>query len=127
MEGAYDVLQALHQHSRIAVVTNGLEAVQRNRLMRSSIHPFVSELIISEEIGAAKPHRAYFDAALARSGHPSKKDVLIIGDSLSSDIRGGADYGIDTCWYNPTGLPGPEGLPITYEIKHLHELAGIVE
>jgi YjjG family noncanonical pyrimidine nucleotidase len=127
MEGAYEVLQTLHRRSRIAIVTNGLDVVQRSRLRRSTIHPFVTALIISEEVGAAKPHRAYFDAAFARTGYPPKAGVLIIGDSLSSDIQGGADYGIDTCWYNPAGLPGPEGLPITYEIKHLHELPGIVE
>jgi YjjG family noncanonical pyrimidine nucleotidase len=127
MEGAYEVLQTLHRRSRIAIVTNGLEAVQRSRLRRSTIYPFVTELIISEEVGAAKPHRAYFDAALARTGHPPPSDVLIVGDSLSSDIQGGADYGIDTCWYNPTGLTAPEGLPITYEIGHLRELLAILE
>ena len=127
IDGAYQVLQSLHRSSHIAIVTNGLEAVQRSRLMGSTIYPFVTELIISEEVGAAKPHRAYFDAAFARTGHPPKTDVLIVGDSLSSDIQGGADYGIHTCWYNPAGLPRPAALPITYEIKHLSELLEIVE
>jgi YjjG family noncanonical pyrimidine nucleotidase len=122
VDGAYGVLDALHKDSRIAIVTNGLEAVQRSRLLHSTIHPFIAELIISEEVGAAKPHPAFFDAAFARTGNPHKRDVLIIGDSLTSDIRGGADYGIDTCWYNPTQETKPEGLPITYEIQHLHEL-----
>jgi YjjG family noncanonical pyrimidine nucleotidase len=127
MDGAYGVLQALYQRSRIAIVTNGLEAVQRSRLMHSTIHPFITELIISEEVGAAKPHPAFFDAAFARTGSPLKRDVLIIGDSPSSDMQGGADYGIDTCWYNPGGEIKPEGLPMTYEIKHLHELLDIIE
>lgn len=127
MEGAYEVLQTLHSRCHIAIVTNGLEAVQRSRLMRSTIYPFVSELIISEEVGAAKPHPAYFDAAFARTGRPPKQDVLIIGDSLSSDIGGGVDYGIDTCWYNPTGQSGPAGLPVTYQITHLRELLELVD
>jgi 2-haloacid dehalogenase len=127
MEAAYEVLQALHEKSRIAIVTNGLQAVQRGRLENSTIKNFISELIISEEIGAAKPGRAFFDAAFARCGHPAKSEVLIIGDSLSSDIQGGVDYGIDTCWYNPTGEAQPEGVKITYEIKHLHELLEVVE
>ena len=127
VEGASEVLQTLHQGSRIAIVTNGLEAVQRSRLMRSAIYPFVTQLIISEEVGAAKPHPAYFDAAFARTGYPSKADVLIIGDSLSSDIQGGVDYGIDTCWYNPTGQLKHEGLWITYELGHLRELLEIIE
>jgi 2-haloacid dehalogenase len=127
IEGAYEVLQTLAAVSRIAIVTNGLEAVQRSRLMYSTIHPFITELIISEEVGAAKPHPAFFDAAFARTGHPHKYDVLIIGDSLTSDIQGGVDYAIDTCWYNPVEEHAPEGLPITYEIGHLHELLGIIE
>lgn len=126
IDGADEVLQALSKSSRIAIVTNGLEAVQRSRLMHSTIHPFISGLIISEEVGAAKPHPAFFDAAFARTGNPSKGDVLIIGDSLTSDIHGGVDYGIDTCWYNPTGGRKPESLSITYEIKSLPELLEIL-
>ena len=127
MEGAYEVLQRLHEKSQIAIVTNGLQAVQRGRLEHSAIRGFIQELIISEEIGAAKPGRAFFDAAFARCGHPAKSDVLIIGDSLSSDIQGGVDYGIDTCWYNLTGEVKPENLPITYEIASLAELLKIIE
>jgi 2-haloacid dehalogenase len=127
MDGACEVLQTLYRKSQIAIVTNGLEAVQRGRLAHSKIRKFITELIISEEVGAAKPGAAFFDAAFTRTGHPAKSDVLIIGDSLTSDIQGGVDYGIDTCWYNPEGQKQPEGLQITYEIKHLRELLEIVE
>lgn len=126
MEGAYEVLQSLHRKCRLAIVTNGLQAVQRSRLANSIIRDFIDEIIISEEIGAAKPHPAFFETAFARLGNPAKSEVLIIGDSLSSDMQGGVDYGIDTCWYNPTSEPSPNGLPITYEIKHLRELLDIV-
>jgi YjjG family noncanonical pyrimidine nucleotidase len=123
IEGAYEVLQVLQRTSRIVIVTNGLQAVQRSRMARSKIRDFVSELIISEEVGAAKPQAAFFDAAFARLGHPAKSDVLIIGDSLSSDIQGGIGYGLDTCWYNPGVVPRPEQMgEITYEIQHLQEL-----
>jgi len=136
IDGAYEVLQTLHITSRIAVVTNGLQAVQRSRLEHSTILEFIDELIISEEVGAAKPHAAFFDAAFARTGHPAKGDVLIIGDSLSSDMQGGVDYGLDTCWYNPAGrasapsvgMPRPDALlAITYEIGHLRELLELVD
>jgi 2-haloacid dehalogenase len=127
MDGAYEVLEKLHGRCRIALVTNGLEAVQRSRMEHSTIRSFITELIISEEVGAAKPQAAYFDAAFARTGHPPKRDVLIIGDSLTSDMQGGVDYGIDTCWYNPAGEPRPEGLSVTYEIRDLHELLDIVQ
>ena len=131
MEGAYKVVETLSQSSRIAIVTNGLEAVQRSRLMHSTIYPFITELIISEEIGAAKPHAAFFEAAFARiaaqNERPSKSDVLIIGDSLTSDMQGGADYGIDTCWYNPVGESKQDRLRITYEIRYLQELLELIE
>ncbi|HLO32879.1 MAG TPA: YjjG family noncanonical pyrimidine nucleotidase [Anaerolineales bacterium] len=128
IEGAYEVLQSLHETSRIAIVTNGLQAVQRSRLEHSSIRNFITELIISEEVGAAKPGAAYFEAAFAKTGHPDKREVLIIGDSLSSDIQGGADYGLDTCWYNPTEQAKPDALrPVTYEIRRLRELLELVD
>jgi 2-haloacid dehalogenase len=127
IDGAYEILQALHEKSQIAIVTNGLQSVQRGRLAHSSIRSFINELIISEEIGAAKPGRAFFDAAFARCGHPAKSDVLIVGDSITSDIQGGVDYGIDTCWYNPIGDPSPDDVVITFEIKYLRELLEFVE
>lgn len=126
VDGAYEVLNTLHASSRIAIVTNGLTAVQRSRLELSPIKSFITELIISEEIGAAKPHAAFFDIAFARTGNPPKGDVLIIGDSLSSDMQGGVNYGIDTCWFNPYGESRPSELKITHEIKTLHELLEIV-
>ena len=127
IDGAYEVLQSLHGSSRIAIVTNGLQAVQRSRLEHSAIRELIAELVISEEVGAAKPHAAFFEAAFAQTGNPPKKDVLIVGDSLTSDMQGGVNYGIDTCWYNPAGEPRPDRLPITYEIKHLHQLLELIE
>jgi 2-haloacid dehalogenase len=126
IDGAYEVLQVLSTKSQIAIVTNGLQAVQRSRLAHSKIRGFITELIISEEVGAAKPQAAFFDAAFARCENPLKRDVLIIGDSLTSDIQGGVDYGIDTCWYNPTGEAQPSGLSITYEIRLLSEIVEIL-
>jgi YjjG family noncanonical pyrimidine nucleotidase len=127
-EGAFEVLQALHGKSRIAIVTNGLQSVQRGRLAHSKIRDFIDELIISEEIGAAKPQPAFFEVAFSRTGNPPKSDVLIIGDSLSSDIRGGLDYGLDTCWYNPESAPRPTVLgQITYEIRRLTELLELLD
>ena len=127
VDGAYEVLESLHPRCRIAIVTNGLQSVQRSRLEHSRIRSFISELIISEEIGAAKPHPAFFDVAFARTGNPPKRDVLMIGDSLTSDMQGGLNYGIDTCWYNPVGEPRPEGWSLTFEISHLQQLLERVE
>jgi 2-haloacid dehalogenase len=127
IDGAYEVLNALQAGSKIAIVTNGLTTVQRSRLELSPIKPFITELIISEEIGVAKPHAAFFDTAFARTGNPPREDVLIIGDSLSSDIKGGSEYGIDTCWFNPGAIAQPRDLSTTYEIRNLRELLEIIE
>jgi 2-haloacid dehalogenase len=125
-DGAYEVLQALHGTYRLAILTNGLKAVQRPRLARSVIRDYIAALIISEEVGAAKPDRAIFDAAIAHMGHPPRSAVLMIGDSLTADIQGAIQYGLDTCWYNPARQPRPPALEITYEITRLSELIGLL-
>ncbi len=121
--GALETVRRLHQdHYRLAIITNGLKDVQRPRLERSSIRPFIDVLIISEEVGAVKPDPAYFDAAFHLLGEPDKSQVLVIGDSLSSDIQGGLRYGLDTCWYNPARLPPDPAIRPKYEIQRLADL-----
>jgi 2-haloacid dehalogenase len=122
VEDAEAVLGALHSKYHIAIVTNGLKEVQRGRLARSVIRHHVSDIIISEEIGAAKPAKAFFDTAFARLGHPSKREVLMIGDGWASDIQGAVQYGIDACWFNPGRKPRPASYEITREIASLREL-----
>ena len=126
MDGAEAVLQALQPRYRIAILTNGISVVQRSRLARSAIHTYIHELIISEEVGAAKPDAAFFDLAFERLGQPSRADVLMIGDSLSSDMRGASRYGLDTCWFNPARLPRPDDMALTYEIARLEELIALL-
>jgi 2-haloacid dehalogenase len=122
IDGALETLQQLKESSRFALITNGLTAVQRSRLSLSPIKDFFEAIIISEEIGSAKPYTAFFEVAHERTGRPPKSEILVIGDNLSSDIRGGIGFGVDTCWFNPHGDPRPEGLAITYEIRNLREL-----
>jgi YjjG family noncanonical pyrimidine nucleotidase len=122
LEDADDVLGALHGKYRIAILTNGLKEVQRGRLARSAIRHHISDIIISEEVGFAKPAKEYFDKAFARLGHPSKREVLMIGDGWASDIQGAVQYGIDACWYNPGRKPRPANDEITREIASLREL-----
>jgi len=122
LAGAREALDVLKRNYRLAILTNGLQAVQRARLARSEIREHISDIIISEEIGSAKPAREYFDAAFARLGRPSKREVLMIGDNWVSDIQGAARYGLDTCWFNPRREPRPDGLEITFEVATLREL-----
>ena len=77
-------------------------------------------------MGAVKPDPAIFDATFERLGHPPRAEVLLIGDSLTSDIAGGRGYGLATCWFNPTGGARPADATSTYEIHHLNELARLL-
>jgi 2-haloacid dehalogenase len=124
MAEAEETLRVLGGKFRLAILTNGLKEVQRGRLARSAIRPYISEIIISEEIGFAKPAGQFFDAALARLDRATKADVLMIGDGWASDIEGAVRYGIDACWYNPAGKPRPSALPIAGEIASLRGLIG---
>jgi 2-haloacid dehalogenase len=125
LPGAEEVVRALKADYHLALVTNGLKEVQRPRLESSALRDCFERVFISEEIGAAKPARAYFDAVFTALGNPPKDSVLIIGDSLTSDMKGGVEYGIDTCWYNPAGKTTK--LPVTYEIKNLQALKTILK
>jgi FMN phosphatase YigB (HAD superfamily) len=106
----------------LALITNGIKEVQRPRFVQSALKDYFTVLIISEEVGTAKPDPAIFEAAFVQMGHPHRDEVLIIGDGLTSDIQGGYNYGIDTCWFNPTRAPRPVNIASQYEITHLTEL-----
>jgi len=123
LPGAEETIRALKPYFRLGMVTNGLADVQRPRLLRSALADCFEGVFISEEVGAAKPARAYFDAVFSAIGNPRKSEILIIGDSLTSDMRGGIDYGIDTCWYNPDSKS--TDLPITFQISKLSELPSL--
>jgi len=122
IDGAHEMLDALRSNYQMAVLTNGLRAVQRARLSCSAIREHISEIVISDEIGFAKPAPEFFEAAFARLGNPPKREVLMIGDNWISDIQGAFHYGLDTCWFNPCRQPRPDNLAITLEIASLPEL-----
>ncbi len=126
IEGAEELLDALHPLFNMAILTNGLQDVQRPRFTRSSIGSYFKVWIISEEVGYAKPDPAIFDAVFDMIGHPPLDEVLMIGDSLTSDIAGGLNYGIDTCWFNPSNQGSPQEMDIRYEINELSQLQDIL-
>ena len=120
VDGAVEVLQALKDDHTLAIVTNGVTATQTNRLRLCGLDRIIPHVFISEQIGVAKPQQGFFDAVFAALGEPDRSRVLIVGDSLTSDMRGGEVAGIDNCWYNP------KGMKITYEITDLAQLIEIV-
>ncbi len=126
INGAYDVCRELSLHCSLYIVTNGVSEIQYSRLSKSGLDKFVKDIFVSEEIGFQKPQRAYFDEVFRRLGNPSKDGILLVGDSLSADIRGGIDAGIDTCWYNPYGKEKPADMDITYIIDDIKKLPSFV-
>ncbi len=126
MPHALEVVRALREEHRIFLITNAVESVQRGRLGRSELAPLIEEAFISEAAGAAKPSSAYFDYVFAHISGITRENCLVIGDSLTSDIRGANNYGLACCWYNPKALPRPADLRIDYEIRDLRELYEIV-
>jgi 2-haloacid dehalogenase len=124
--GAEAAVRSLYGKVGLVLITNGLRAVQRPRLAKSPIGDCFAGIVVSEEVGATKPDPEIFDVAFEMMNWPPREDVLMVGDSLTSDIRGGHRYGVDTCWYNPEGHPRPGELDIRYEIRHLSELPRIV-
>jgi 2-haloacid dehalogenase len=127
VEGAGEIVRYMHGKVGMVLITNGLSEVQRPRFAQSDIIDFFEAFVISEEVGSAKPDRAIFDVAFERMGNPAREEVLMVGDSLTSDIKGGIGYGLDVCWFNPEGKPHPPELEIQFEISDLGELIGILE
>jgi putative hydrolase of the HAD superfamily len=121
------VLEELRPRYKMGLVTNGLKEAQRRRLALSGADKYMDSIAVSDEIGIQKPDSGIFEYALKEAGHTDKSTTLVIGDSLSSDIQGGINFGVDTCWFNPKGKALSEGIIPTYEIRRLTELSGILK
>lgn len=117
-----EVLSALYQKYPLYVVTNGVSQTQYSRLEGTDIKKYFQNIFVSEDIGHQKPSKEYFDYCFKNIDKIDLSKTLIIGDSLSSDIQGGINAGIDTCWFNPNHLDKPEAMLINYEIHDLREL-----
>ncbi len=123
---AREVLEELAARLPLALLTNGISAVQRGRIERSGIGGFFRAVVISEEVGLAKPDPRIFRLAVDGMGL-SAGEVLCVGDSPASDIRGGRLAGLDTCWVRTPGEEYPPGEPPPdYRIDDLRELPRLV-
>jgi YjjG family noncanonical pyrimidine nucleotidase len=122
LDGAEALLAAIRPHVRLALVTNGLADVQRPRLARSPIGPLFDTVVVSEELGVAKPDARIFEHALRQLQHDDRETVLMVGDSLEADIQGGLNAGLRTCWFNPSRAANGTTIAPTFEIARLLEL-----
>lgn len=126
VEGAYDLLDYLKGKYKLYIVSNGFRFVQESRLKIGDFEKYFDGVFVSEDIGIPKPAKEFFDYCFERLGNPPKGDTLLIGDSLSADIIGGINYGIDTIWFNKNGDPLPEDIEPTYIVNKLEEIMEIL-
>ena len=121
--GARDLLARIKTTARMGLITNGLESVQKARLKHFNLYQYFDVILISGECGLAKPDPAIFQSSLELLNHDRKESVLMIGDSLSSDIAGANNFGIDSCWFNPNRLKLQSGNAPTFTVYSLEEIA----
>lgn len=126
LEGAVEICDYLKNKYRMYVVTNGVSETQYKRLAASKLDKYFDDIFVSEDAGSQKPQKEYFDYCFSRIDEADPAEMLIIGDTLSSDIKGGNIAGLDTCWINPGKLGRKEGIRVDYEIRKLEELKGIL-
>lgn len=126
IENSYEIVASLKGRYRQYAVTNGAYDVQTKRLARSGLDKLFDGVFISDAVGHEKPSVAYFEAVLAGVIPCRKEEILIIGDSLTSDMQGANNIGIPCCWYNPSGKACTRQLRIDYEIRTLEEVKSIL-
>jgi len=126
LDGAIEIIEYVGSKYSVSLITNGLADVQYSRIRNSEFKNSFEHIFISEEIGFPKPMKEIFEHVFKTLGYPEKGEVLIVGDSFRSDIVGGNNYGISTCWFNPKNLANENGFEPDYEIQKLLELRAIL-
>lgn len=126
LPGAKEFLERLHGKTELYIVTNGVEFIQIGRYARSGLEGLTARTFISGQIGYEKPDVRYFEAVAKEIPNFDLTRTLIVGDSLTSDMRGGVNFGLDTCWYNPKGKEVPKDLPLTFVATNYDEIYNFI-
>lgn len=125
IDGADKALDYIKQKGyTVCITTNGMSRTQYRRINNCTIKQYFDYIFVSEDAGHQKPEVEYFDYVMANTPEKDKSKVLVIGDSMSSDILGGINFGVDTCWLNPKG--NPEQYKTTYEIANIMQICDIL-
>ena len=115
-------MKQLADQYHLSIVTNGIADVQHPRLEKSSLLTYIKAVFVSEEVGSQKPEPSFFEHIFDKLSIRNKSEAIIIGDSLTADITGGINAGIDTCWYNPQGVRNTTQIRPTYEVSSYDQL-----
>ena len=127
LPGAQEAVQRLSQKYRLFLASNGTATVQHARLTSAGLYPYFEKVFVSQEVGHNKPSREYFDACFSQIPGFDAGKALMVGDSLTSDIRGGSRAGMKTCWINPDHLPPRADIPADYQLERLAQLEALLE
>ena len=125
-DDSYEIVKSLRGKVKQYVVSNGTVVAQEKKLRLSGLGELMDSIFLSETLGVEKPNVEFFERMFETIGPVEKDQVLIVGDSLTSDIRGGNNAGIKTCWYNPDHKERYADVKIDYEIADLHEIYDII-
>ena len=126
-DDSLEIVKSLRGKVKQYVVSNGTVIAQTKKLRLSGLGELMDGICLSEELGVEKPSVRFFDQVFAKIGPVDRSEVMIVGDSLTGDIRGGNNAGILTCWYNPKGTAAKEAVRIDHEIRDLHEVYGLLK
>ena len=126
LPGAEELLKELAPRYRLCLASNGSAAIQYSRLKLAGIGHYFDRIFISEELGANKPDKAFFDRCFEALPEVDTAEILMVGDSLTSDIRGGRNAGIRTCWFNPHGKPAGTNIRPDHTITALEQLPALL-
>lgn len=122
LPGAEEMCRTLAERCTLYILTNGLHVAQTGRFEKSPIKPYITEMFISQDMGCQKPDKEYYDKVFAIIGLEDKSRAVMVGDSLTSDIQGGINGGVDTIWYNPKGKPADPSIPATYTAATMDDI-----
>ena len=125
-DDSYEIVKSLRGRVKQYVVSNGTVVAQEKKLRLSGLGELMDGIFLSEAVGVEKPNVEFFERMFENIDLVEKDQVLIVGDSLTSDIRGGNNAGIKTCWYNPDHKERYADVKIDYEIADLHEIYDII-
>ncbi len=126
VDGAYDLLDYLKDKYRLYIVSNGFRFVQESRLRIGNFDKYFNGVFVSEDVGIPKPAKEFFDYCFEKLDYPDKTEMILIGDSLTADIIGGINYGVETIWFNKNSEPLPDNVTPAYTVNSLKEIEKIL-